>query len=360
MAGGKGERFWPKSRKNLPKQFLNLTGDKSLLQQTFIRINKIIDKGNIFIVTNADYEDLVYTQLPEIPEENIILEPVGRNTAPCIGLAAKYIYKRDKDATMVILPSDHLVGDEEKFLQVLEKGIEVAEGTNNLVTIGIKPNRPETGYGYIEIGKDEIASLQAPRNDSGNGIGVYNVERFVEKPNFEKAKEYLASGNYFWNSGMFIWKVSVILDKIKLHLPDLEKGLNLIEKDINSPREQETLRKLFPLLPSISVDYGVMEKDNNIKVIPGDFGWDDLGSWRALGDILPIKEGNNRVKGEFVQVASKDCIVYAEDKLVATVGVENLVIVQTKDSVLICHKDKLEDIKGLISEMQEKGMEKYL
>lgn len=373
MAGGKGERFWPKSRKKLPKQFLALTGDKSLLQQTFLRIKNIIPTENIIIVASSEYEFLVKEQLPNLPNNNIILEPVGRNTAPCIGLAAKYIYQRNKDSTMVILPSDHLIKDEKEFLETIQKSINIANTTNSLVTIGITPDRPETGYGYIQIDsakhcvlsdqcsvtseKEEIASShKVPCYD----IDVYKVKRFVEKPDLETAKEYLISGNYFWNSGMFIWKTSVILDMIKKHLPELDNGLNIIANNIGKATEKETIEKEFPLLPSISIDYGVMEKENNIRVIPGDFGWDDLGSWRALGDILPVVRSNNRVQGRFVQLDSKDCIVYAEDKLIATMGVENLVIVQTEDAILICHKDKIQNIKKLINEIQTEGLSEYL
>ena len=277
MAGGKGERFWPKSRTNLPKQFLSLTNDgKSMIQHTVERVKKLVDIENVYVVTNEMYKNLVLENIPDIPKENIIIEPVAKNTAPCIGLAAMHIAKKDINSKMIILPSDHLIKFNEIFIDTLKTTLNVVEKGDNLVTIGITPNYPETGYGYINFTKGENFK------DSAN---VYEVLRFVEKPNLEKAKEYLTSGQYLWNSGMFVWKASTILKNFKEYLPEIYEGLQKIGESINTEKYEEVLKKEFFNFPSESIDYGIMEKAKNIYVIPGNFGWDDVGSWLSLERI---------------------------------------------------------------------------
>lgn len=268
MAGGRGERFWPKSRKNLPKQFLSLTDDgKTMIQLTVERISPMVELEDIYISTNKDYKQLVLEQLPGIPEENILCEPVGRNTAPCIGLGAMHIAKKYDDAVMMVLPSDHLIKYNKMFLGVLRDGCELAEKGENLVTIGITPDYPETGYGYIKFNPDD---------SDGH---AYAVERFVEKPSLEVAKEYLETEEYLWNSGMFIWKVSTILADIRKFLPDTYEGLKKIQDAIGTEEQDVVLEKVFPEFESVSIDYGIMEKAENIYILSGTFGWNDVGSW---------------------------------------------------------------------------------
>ena len=298
MAGGKGERFWPKSRLNLPKQFLSLTDDgKTMIQLTVERISPIVDIKDVYIATNKNYKELVKQQLPGIPEENILCEPIGRNTAPCIGLGAVHISKKYDDAVMVVLPSDHLIKNNEVFVDTLKNACEIAESGSNLVTIGITPNYPETGYGYIKY--DKSLAYKAG----------YEVQKFVEKPDLDTAKSYLADGTYLWNSGMFAWKVSTILECFDKFMNSTYEGLLRIKDAIGKTDEQEVLEKEFPNLESQSVDYGIMEKADSIYILPGDFGWDDVGSWLAVGRIKKNDENNNVINGNVVAVNTENCVI---------------------------------------------------
>ena len=337
MAGGRGERFWPKSRKTLPKQFLSLTGDgKTMIQLTVERILPLVEMDDIYIVTNKDYRQLVREQLPEIPERNILCEPVGRNTAPCIGLGAMHINQKYDDAVMMVLPSDHLIKQKKLFVDILGQACEIAEEDGNIVTVGITPSYPETGYGYIKF-------LTEKKKGS-----AFKVEKFVEKPNMEKAKEYLASGDYLWNSGMFMWKVSTILNKMQTLLPQIYQKLTQIGEAIGTPEEDKVLQQVFPTVESISVDYGILEKTDSIYTLPGDFGWDDVGSWLAVSRVRGTDENNNVLTGNVLAVDTTDCVVEAQEKLIATVGLKNLVVVDTKDAMLICEKEKANDIKKVL------------
>lgn len=287
MAGGRGERFWPKSRKNLPKQFLSLTDDgKTMIQLTVERILPLVKLEDIFIATNKAYRELVLEQIPGLPEENILCEPIGRNTAPCIGLGAIHIAQKYDDAIMFVLPSDHLIKFTNMFLKTLETGADVAENNTNLVTIGITPDYPETGYGYIKFD---------PRRTEGQ---AYAVERFVEKPSLEVAKEYLSTEEYLWNSGMFIWKVSSILKNMQKFMPDTYESLIKIKEAIGTPQQDSILEKEFHNMQSQSIDYGIMEKADNIYILPGTFGWDDVGSWLAVERIKKTNEFGNAVAGD--------------------------------------------------------------
>ena len=349
MAGGRGERFWPRSRKSLPKQFLSLTDDgKTMIQLTVERIRTLVELEDIYIATNAAYKDLVLEQIPGIPEENILCEPVGRNTAPCIGLGAVHIAKKYQDATMIVLPSDHLIKYNDIFVSTLEESIAVAEQDENLVTIGITPNYPETGYGYI-------------RFDSSKSIGNANkVEEFVEKPNLEVAKEYLASGEYLWNSGMFAWKISTILKKFEAYMPDIYEGLLKIQKSIGTELEETVLNEEFIAFRSESVDYGIMEQAENIYSIPGNFGWDDVGSWLAVERIKNNNEDNNIVNGNVVTVNTNNCIIEGSKKLIATVGLRDIIVVDTDDAILISTKENAGEIKQILAKLREIGKEEYL
>lgn len=349
MAGGRGERFWPKSRKNMPKQFLSLTNDgKTMIQLTVERILPLVSMEDIYISTNADYKSLVLEQLPGIPVENILCEPISRNTAPCIGLGAIHIAKKYDDAIMLVLPSDHLIRYSSMFLNVLRDACDVASNNNNLVTIGITPDYPETGYGYIKFN---------PNNFEGRS---FEVERFVEKPSLEVAKEYVSSEEYLWNSGMFVWKITSILNKIKLFMPETYSGLCSIGDAIGTNEEEVTLEKEYHLFPSISIDYGIMEKSDNIYTIPGAFGWDDVGSWLAVERIKKTNEYGNVVDGNVITIDSNNCIIEAGKKLIATVGIEDLIIVDTEDATLICDKNSANYIKKVLENLKICNRNEYL
>ena len=284
MAGGRGERFWPKSRGNYPKQFLSLTKDgETMIQKTVKRLLPMVAMEDVFVVTNVSYAALVKEQLPQLPEENILLEPCARNTAPCIGLAAAVIRKKYGEAMMLVLPSDHLIRYEEMYVDTLRQAVAVAEKEQNLVTIGITPTYPETGYGYINFERD--TDLGMP--------GVYRVERFVEKPDLDTAKEYLASHRYLWNSGMFVWKTSSILANIQKLMPDIYEGLERIEAAVGTGSYASVLETEYHAFRSESIDFGVMEKAENIYTLPGSFGWDDVGNWLAVERINPTNEYGN-------------------------------------------------------------------
>lgn len=349
MAGGRGERFWPKSRKNLPKQFLSLTDDgKTMIQLTVDRISSLVKLEDIFIATNKDYKKLVLEQIPGLPEENVLCEPVGRNTAPCIGLGAIHISKKYEDAMMFVLPSDHLIKFNKMFLRILSDASEVAEKNSNLVTIGITPDYPETGYGYIKF-DSRITEGRA-----------YAVDRFVEKPSLEVAKEYLATEEYLWNSGMFIWKVSSILKNIEKYIPETSKKLMAIMTSIGTEQYEQVLEKEFIGMESQSIDYGIMEKAQDIYIMPGTFGWDDVGSWLAIERIKKSNEFGNVVNGNIVTVNTHDCIIQGGKKLIAAVGIDDLIVVDTEDATLICAKDSAGDIKKVLENLKICNRDEYI
>lgn len=349
MAGGRGERFWPKSRKSLPKQFLSLTDDgKTMIQLTVERISLLVALEDIYISTNAAYKHLVLEQLPEIPEENILCEPIGRNTAPCIGLGAVHIARKYEDAVMVVLSSDHLIKYNKMFLNTLESACAIAEKGVNLVTIGITPDYPETGYGYIKFN---------PNKADGQ---AFEVERFVEKPSLEVAKEYLETEEYLWNSGMFAWKVSTILGNMQKLLPKIYEGLQKIQTAIGTEEYEQKLNTIFPNFQSESIDYGIMEKASNIYILPGAFGWDDVGSWLAVGRIRKSNEQGNVVKGNIITINSENNIIEGTDKLIAVVDAKDLIIVDTEDALLICDKDSTGDIRKVLENLKICNRDEYI
>jgi mannose-1-phosphate guanylyltransferase len=303
---------------------------------------------DIYISTNKDYMPLVSEQLPNVPQENILCEPVGRNTAPCIGLGAAHISKKYSDALMIVLPSDHLIKYNKMYVSTLTDACEIAQTGNNLVTVGITPDYPETGYGYIKF-----------NSDITNGRG-YEVAHFAEKPSLELAKEYVSSNEYLWNSGMFIWKISSILQRFEQLMPDTYDGLMIIRDAIKTSAEREMLEKVFPTFPSISIDYGIMEKSNNIYTIPGTFGWDDVGGWLAVERIRQSNEFGNIVDGNIITIQTKNCIIQGGKKLIATVGLEDLVIVDTDDATLICDKTCTADIKKVLENLKVCNRNEYI
>lgn len=349
MAGGRGERFWPKSRKNMPKQFLSLTDDgKTMIQLTVERISSMVKIEDVYVATNKDYKSLVLEQLPGLPEQNVLCEPVGRNTAPCIGLGAMHIAKKYDDAMMFVFPSDHLIKFNKMFIRTLQDACDVAEKDDNLVTIGIVPDYPETGYGYIKF-DSQISD--------GN---AYKVERFVEKPSLEVAKEYLATEEYLWNSGMFIWKVSSILKNLQKFMPETFESLKRIQDAIGTEHEETVLEKEFYGIQSQSIDYGIMEKADDIFILLGAFGWDDVGSWLAVERIKKTNEFGNVVSGNIITVNTHNCVIQGENKLIATVGLEDMIVVDTEDATLICSKDHAGDIKKVLENLKICNREEYI
>lgn len=351
MAGGKGSRFWPRSREVKPKHLLDIVSDQSIIRETVDRISPMIPPERILIVTGRSHAAELIRQLPELPEENIIIEPVGRNTAPCIGLAALYIKKKAPDAVMLVLPSDHLIADERQFRKILGVAAAAARRGNHLVTVGIRPTGPETGYGYIEQG-EERAEIE--------GEKIYEVRSVREKPDLAQARALLSQGGFSWNSGMFIWTVPAILQALEEWLPDLYEGLLQIEAALGSAREASVIDQVYRSARSVSIDYGVMEKAKNTLVIPGDFGWSDVGSWDALWEVSARDEKGNAVRGRVVNVASRNCLVHSPGKTVALVDVEDLIIVETGDALMICRRGSSQDVRKAVDQLERENRQELL
>lgn len=348
MAGGGGTRFWPLSRRQLPKQFLNLDGKDVMVNETFDRLKGLIEPENVFIVTNKAHAKITESYMQgRIKNDHILAEPAARNTAACIGYAAMEITKKYGDGIMCILASDHYIKDEETYRKVMADAIKTVEETDGLVTIGLHPTFPSTGYGYIKSNPLE-------------GHKYRKVEEFVEKPDLETAKSYLADGGFAWNSGMFVWKASTILSYFEKLLPDIYECLLQIGEAMNTPSEKEVIDKVYPVIPKISIDYGIMERADNVYMLEGDFGWNDIGSYDTLPVLLKADEQGNISQGPNLLLDTKDCITYSDKRLIAAVGVENLVVVETDDAVLVCPRDRVQDVKKIVENLEEKGLEKYL
>ncbi|MEW6264884.1 MAG: mannose-1-phosphate guanylyltransferase [Thermodesulfobacteriota bacterium] len=345
MAGGRGTRFWPLSREHRPKQLLALAGPTALLRETVDRIQPLVPSERILVVTGAAHAGAVAEMLPELPPANVLAEPVGRNTAPCIGLGAHWVMQRDQEGLMLVLPADHAITRPDAFRAVAAAGLQSAWERKTLVTLGLKPDRPETGYGYIEAGS-EGASLQ--------GFQVLPVIRFHEKPTPEEARAYLATGRFYWNSGIFIWPARVILEWIKRLLPDLAMELNELASGLGGSVFETMMAERYRRLPAVSIDYGVMERAKGALVLPADFGWSDVGSWRAAAEYWPRREGH-AAQARVVSVDSTGCLVYSPDKLVALVGVTDLVVVETPDALLICAKNRDQDVRRVVEALEKSG-----
>ncbi len=353
MAGGRGVRFWPRSREKKPKHLLDITGEKTIIQETVDRIKPLIPPANVLVVTGKKHARSLIKQLPEIPSRNIIIEPEGKNTAACIGLAALHIRQRVRDDVMVVLPSDHAIADPGKYLALIKAAARTAAEEKSLVTIGIKPTGPHTGYGYLEKG----LLFKKIKNEK-----VYRVKSIREKPDFQTACKFVQSGHFYWNSGMFIWKTSVILQEIARWLPELYAGLGKIDQAMNSPREASTVARVYKTLDSISIDYGVMEKADKVYLLPGDFGWSDVGSWDSLWDISSKDIQGNVILNESRAIIenSAGSLIYNPQKLTALVGVKDLIIVETKDALLICKKGCSQDVKKIVDRLEANKLSKYL
>lgn len=357
MAGGSGTRFWPLSTSKKPKQFLDLVSEKTMIKETVDRILKLIPSENIFISTNINYLKIVKEELPQISDRNIIFEPMARDTAACIGYAAQIIDKLVENSIMAVLPSDHLIEKEEEFLKSLEFAFYAAK-EDRIITLGIRPVYPETGYGYIEYIKK---NKKSEKNDE---FCIYKVKRFREKPNKELAEKYIEQGNFLWNSGMFIWKTKFILSEIKKHmeshkfvLENIEKLLEKVDlKKFYGKKLSDYVKDEFKNFEKISIDFGVMEHTKSVNVIPVNIGWNDVGSFKSLGDIFSKDDCGNVVKSKkFEKIESEGNIIINKenDKIIATIGLEDIVIVNTKDALLVCHKNKSQEIKKILSKIEK-------
>ncbi len=354
IAGGVGARFWPRSREHSPKQLLEIFGSGTMIQNTVYRLDPIVPKENILIVTGALQADEVRRQLPQIPAENILVEPFGRNTAPAVALGAQILHKRVGDAMMVVLPADHLVHDIVAFQETLRNAIAVADSSRGFVTIGVTPTRPETGYGYIQFQKDEVDRPHAAHHG-------YSVVTFAEKPNLETARRFLESGDFVWNSGMFIWRVSTILNGIVDYLPELADELHKLEEAIDTPEFPKALERAYGEMRPISIDYGIMEKAENRYVIPADFGWNDLGSWDEVARLFPKDENDNATSENVYLRDVVNCHVSTTGgRFAAVVGVEDLLIIDTDDAVLVCRKGGSQEVKEVVDYLRKKGLTQYL
>ena len=347
MAGGVGSRFWPMSRTVRPKQFLDILGTgQTLLQHTFNRFRRIIPAENIMIVTNSIYGDLVREQLPELPEKNILLEPLRRNTAPCIAYASHKILERDPDASMVVAPSDHLILNEKAFLDVVREGLDFVHGEKALMTIGIPPSRPETGYGYIQV-KGGSTPIRKFRN-------LRKVKTFTEKPDLKLARVFLESGEFFWNSGIFFWSLDTVLDSFARYLPDIHARFNEGKGKYDTFEEEAFIGMTYAECKNISIDYGIMEKADNVYVITADIGWSDLGTWGSLHDQLEKDKTGNTIIGEHVMTYDlKGCLVSVPtDKLVVLQGLKETIVVETDDILLVCKMEDEQKIKNFVNDVR--------
>jgi mannose-1-phosphate guanylyltransferase/mannose-6-phosphate isomerase len=361
IAGGPGTRFWPVSREQMPKQLLKIGGDDTLILQTVSRVLPLVRIDDVFIVANRALAESIGYQLSakfnRSWDGNFILEPEAKNTAPALGLAALHLERLDPESIMVVLPADHSIRKTGEFLNLVKKADEAAR-QNYLVTLGIKPDRPETGYGYIKAGKVLEGS-----GGKGQGAGdeeVYRVEAFVEKPNIETAKKYLTDGSYYWNSGIFVWKTRTFLAEIEKLQPSLYQGLVEIRKSIGTDQEADVIKEVFKKLDSLSIDYAVMEKTDRAAVIPADIGWSDVGSWAALDDVSERDKSGNVIIGNVIDIGSNDSIIYAEKRLVATIGLKSAVVVDTPDATLVCSKDRAQDVKKVVEELKKRKADEHL
>lgn len=346
MAGGVGSRFWPLSRTGKPKQFLDFLGTgKTLLQQTYDRFTKICRKENILIVTNADYGELVFEQLPELKPEQVLLEPLRKNTAPCIAYANYKIQQINPEANIIVAPSDHLILKEDEFIRVIRGGLEFIQETDSLLTLGITPDRPETGYGYIQAANGDIYR---------NNPNLKKVKTFTEKPDYEMAKVFYESGDFFWNSGLFIWSLKSIMHAFEKHLPEVNvlfaEGIGLY----NTNKERDFILNTYSNCKNISIDYGIMEKAENVFVLCSDFGWSDLGTWGSVFEHSPKQEENNVVSGQnvFIYDLKNTFVKVPDDKLVVLQGLEGYIVVESQNMLLICKREDEQKIKQFVNDIK--------
>ena len=351
LAGGSGTRFWPKSRANLPKQFLILQGTQSLLQNTAKRIEPLVPAERTFVVTATHQQSETLQQLPQVPSANILAEPLARNTSAAIALAAWHLLTLDPEAVMIVLPADHAIADGDTFCACLQQAAIAAQHHEILMTLGVRPTYAATGYGYIKAGP----SLSTP-----NAPDACEAVQFTEKPNAEAASRMIESGEYLWNCGIFIWQAATIARELQQYLPDLWNGVQAYGAAWQAGADSETLYQHYAQLPAISIDYGILEQSDRVGVVPSSFDWSDVGSWRSLTDLHATDGDGSVIVGQHMGQESTNLIVYSPDKLVATVGVSNLIIVQTDDVLLICDMERDQDVKNFIDMLKQQGQTDYL
>jgi len=352
MAGGSGTRFWPWSREDTPKQLLKIVGQKSMLQHTIDRITPLFKPENILIVTNVLHKEKIQKQVPQIPPANIIAEPIGRDTAPCIGLAATIIHKKAPDSVMIVMTADHVIEPASRFVQMAETAMNIVSKNNSLLTMGIKPTEPSVSYGYIHRGNRLLEE---------NGFSVYEVESFKEKPDKTTAQRFITTGEYYWNGGVFVLQTAKILEYLAKYTPKLALGLQKIGAALGTEFEWTTVEKEYQAFEKISIDYAVMEKAKDVVVMEVDFTWDDVGSWFAIERWNKKDTAGNTILGNHFGMDTDSCIIVNnEPHLIATIGVSDMIIVHTKDATLICNKQKAEQIKKLVEELKQAGHQSCL
>ncbi len=348
MAGGVGSRFWPRSKEKTPKQLLKIFGENTMIQSTVERLSGIVKNENIFVITNKIQKPEIKKQLPQIPKENIIEEPFGRNTAACIGLASILIESKSKDAITIVLPADHIIKDKDEFHRVISNAADYAERSDGLITIGITPTRPETGYGYIQIDENHVTD------------NIFKVYTFAEKPNYATAVRFVESGDFLWNSGMFIWRTQSILDEIRNYMPDLYEGLEKIKLEIGTPKYSSTLNQVYGQLRNISIDYGIMEKSQRVFLTKGNFSWSDVGSWEEVYQLSEKNNDGNAVDGNIFIDKTIDSYIYSPGKFSAVIGVDNLIIINTEDALLVCRRDNSQDVKKVVDYLKINKLSDHL
>ena len=367
MAGGVGSRFWPRSRRSTPKQFLDVFGDASLIQNTFARLQPLVEPERVWVVTNADYVETTRQHLPAVPQANILGEPVARNTAPCVALAAARLLADDPDATMLVLPADHLIANVGRFHEVLEAAVQAAQPAGDrpgaLVTIGIRPTHPETGYGYVQYdvegdgrpgeALDDDSFEDAPR--------AYPVLTFAEKPDLPTAERFLDAGDFLWNSGMFVWRADTVLAAFERYLPKVWRLFAPLVDRFGTDAEAAAVADAYERSPKISIDYGIMEQADRVLVVPGSFGWNDVGDWRAVHDIADKDEAGNRAEGNVIlQDTARSFARSSDGRLLVLVGMEDALVVDTGDAVLVCHREQAQKVKDVVDFLGVHGMDEYV
>ena len=350
LAGGSGSRFWPKSREDSPKQLTKILGDETMIRLTYNRLRKIAETDEILVVASKQISKLIHKDIPEIPKENFILEPAGKNTAPAIGLAALHIFKRDSDAVMGVYPADHLIVGDSKFKKIITNARKMVEKKSALITIGIKPTYPATGYGYIQYDSNKKMVIQ----------GVYKVKTFAEKPEKVTAEKFINSSEFLWNAGMFVWKAEIILLKMKTFMCELHDSLDAIYDSLNTTQYDTVLDREWELIQPESIDYGVLEKATNIYTIAADFQWNDLGSWSSLFSVLTKNNETNYHDGDVISVQSENNLIISPNRLTAVVGIKDMAIINLDDATLIVPHDKSEAVKDVVNMLKTLNKSEYL
>ena len=371
MAGGVGSRFWPRSRRATPKQFLDVFGDASLIQNTFARLQPLVEPDNVWVVTHQDYVETTRQHLPAVPADHILGEPVARNTAPCVALAAARLLADDPDATMIVLPADHLIANVGRFHQILQAAVQAAQPepgeTGALVTIGIRPTHPETGYGYVQYDADgdgrpdgDATSRALPAGDKGTPR-AYSVLTFAEKPDLPTAERFLDAGDFLWNSGMFIWRADTVLAAFERYLPKVWRLFAPLVEAFGTDGEAAAIADAYERSPKISIDYGIMEQADRVLVVPGAFGWSDVGDWRAVHDIADKDDAGNRAEGNVIlQDTARSFARSSDGRLLVLVGMEDALVVDTGDAVLVCHREQAQKVKDVVDFLGVHGMDEYV